>query len=184
MTFVMRKKAVTLVELLIAIFIVTIAVGGMFLVYPTLFEGVKVNSGKVKGWEIARENIEILKNSNFDDLWTVSFDPDDPPFPPPETIFTETSCEFPSGCSLPADFKGSAVYYVEQMHGDTSVEFNPPDDILTDLIQVEVVVCFQAGRRIVGEDQNLNGILDSGEDTNADNKISSPVSLKTLITSQ
>ena len=70
------------------------------------------------------------------------------------------------------------------MHGDTSVESNPPDDILTDLIQVEVVVCFQAGRKIVGEDHNLNGVLDSGEDVNADKKISSPVSLKTLITNR
>ena len=180
----MKKKAVTLVELLIAIFMVTIAVGGMFLVYPTLFEGVKVTSGKVQSWEIARQRIETLRNSEFGDLWDVSFDPDDPPFPQPEIMFDETRCVFPAGCSRPSDLEGSAVYYIEQMHGDTSAVPNPPDDVLTDLLQIEVVVCFRAGRRIVGEDQNLNGVLDSGEDTNSDGKLSSPVSLQTLIITQ
>ena len=180
----MRRNALTLIELLIAIFIVTIAVGGMFLVYPTLYEGVKVTSGKVQAWEIARQNIEALRNSEFDDLWKVSFDPDDPPLPQPEIMFTEASCIFPSGCSLPSNFEGSTVYYVEQMHGDTSATPNPPDDVLTDLLQIEVAVCFRAGTRVVGEDQNLNGVLEAEEDINKDEKISSPVSLKTLVINQ
>jgi type II secretory pathway pseudopilin PulG len=180
----MNKKALTLVEILVAIFIVTIAVGGMFLVYPTLFEGVKVTSNKVRAWEIARQKIETLRNTTFSTLWNISFDPENPPFPQPEIMFTETNCVFPSGCSIPSDFEGSAVYYINQVHGNTTAVPNPADEILTDLLQLEVTVCFRAGQRTVGEDTNLNGLLDSGEDLDGDRKLSSPLTLKTLLINQ
>lgn len=52
----------------------------------------------------------------------------------------------------------------------------------TDLRQARVIVCFrQRGQRIIGEDSNLNAVLDSGEDANADGFLNSPVEAATLI---
>ena len=58
------------------------------------------------------------------------------------------------------------------------------NEIAEDLLRVEVVISFKAGRRIIGEDINFNGILDVDEDQDSDNKISSPVSLYTLVLKQ
>jgi len=163
----MVKAALTLIEILIAILIVTLAVGGTFLIYPTLFEGVEINSQKVKAWEIARKEIENLKNSDFEGLFTVSYDPADG-HPQPEVIFRSGDADAP--------LQGSAVYYVEKMRDSSS-------KLLTDLVKLEVVVCFAAGRRIVGEDLNLDGVF-SEEDLDGNGKVSSPVSLHTLVISK
>lgn len=53
-----------------------------------------------------------------------------------------------------------------------------------DLLRVNVVVCFRVGRRIVGEDLDLDGVLDSGEDENGNGRLDSPVELTTLVTSR
>lgn len=39
----------------------------------------------------------------------------------------------------------------------------------------------ERSNRIIGEDKNLNGILDSGEDTNTDGRLSSPAETVTLM---
>ncbi|OQX85148.1 MAG: hypothetical protein B6D55_07830 [Candidatus Omnitrophica bacterium 4484_70.2] len=53
-----------------------------------------------------------------------------------------------------------------------------------DLLRVNVVICFRAGRRIIGEDLDLDGVLDSGEDRNGNGRLDSPVELTTLVTSR
>jgi len=52
------------------------------------------------------------------------------------------------------------------------------------LIDTRVVICWRQGRnRIIGEDINLNGNLDAGEDVNPTNgSLDSPAQLVTLIT--
>jgi len=52
------------------------------------------------------------------------------------------------------------------------------------LIDIRVVICWRQGRnRIIGEDINLNGNLDAGEDVNpANGSLDSPAQLVTLIT--
>ncbi|MFA6217361.1 MAG: prepilin-type N-terminal cleavage/methylation domain-containing protein [Candidatus Omnitrophota bacterium] len=52
----------------------------------------------------------------------------------------------------------------------------------TDLKRVRLVVCFTTRRRIMGEDRNFNGELDTGEDTMISNtRLDSPIELVTLI---
>lgn len=52
------------------------------------------------------------------------------------------------------------------------------DDTNPDLLQVTISVCWrQAGSRIIGEDSDLDGVLDAGEDTNANGIIDSPVQI-------
>jgi len=56
------------------------------------------------------------------------------------------------------------------------------DDANPELLLVTVSVCWRQGNRIIGEDINLNGTLDAGEDTIiANNIIDSPVELITRV---
>lgn len=51
-----------------------------------------------------------------------------------------------------------------------------------DLLVVTVTICWrQKGGRIIGEDSNLNGNLDTGEDVNGNNQLDSPAQLVTLM---
>jgi len=54
----------------------------------------------------------------------------------------------------------------------------------SDLLRVNIVICFKSGERIIGEDLNLNGNLDIGEDKNNNDMLDSPVEITTLITSR
>ncbi len=51
------------------------------------------------------------------------------------------------------------------------------------LIDIRVVICWRQGRnRIIGEDKNLNGNLDPGEDVNpANGRLDSPAQIVTLM---
>jgi prepilin-type N-terminal cleavage/methylation domain-containing protein len=56
------------------------------------------------------------------------------------------------------------------------------DDTDPELLEVTISVCWKQGKRIIGEDTNLNGVLDSGEDKSPYNQIiDSPVELVTRI---
>lgn len=55
------------------------------------------------------------------------------------------------------------------------------DTAYADLKRIRLVACFKSRRRIIGEDANLNGVLNAGEDTNANGRLDSPVELVTLI---
>ena len=55
------------------------------------------------------------------------------------------------------------------------------DDTDPDLLELTISVCWKQGNRIIGEDTNLNGVLDAGEDANGNGIIDSPVELVTRI---
>lgn len=69
---------------------------------------------------------------------------------------------------------------IPQSQGVVYVDNTDPD-----LLQVTISVCWrQQNNRVIGEDLNLNGILDPGEDTNLNGIIDSPVELVTRITNR
>lgn len=56
------------------------------------------------------------------------------------------------------------------------------DNSLPDLLEVRVVICWRNKYgRIYGEDDNLDGVLDSSEDDNGNLELDSPVELTTRI---
>jgi prepilin-type N-terminal cleavage/methylation domain-containing protein len=55
------------------------------------------------------------------------------------------------------------------------------DDTNPELLEVTISVCWRQGNRIIGEDANLNGVLDSGEDANGNGIIDSTVQVVTQI---
>lgn len=59
------------------------------------------------------------------------------------------------------------------------------DDTNPDLLEVTISVCWKQGNRIIGEDTNLNGVLNAGEDKSPYNQIiDSPVELVTRISNR
>jgi len=55
------------------------------------------------------------------------------------------------------------------------------DDTNPELLLVTISVCWKQGIKTIGEDINLNGILDAGEDVNGNNMIDSTVELVTQV---
>lgn len=56
------------------------------------------------------------------------------------------------------------------------------DNSTAKLLEVKVLFCWQlANGRVVGEDKNLNGVLNAGEDRNGNNELDSFVQLVTRI---
>lgn len=50
-----------------------------------------------------------------------------------------------------------------------------------ELLRVTVSVCWRQGQRIIGEDTNLDGVLNAGEDANGNGLIDSTVQIVTLV---
>jgi len=55
------------------------------------------------------------------------------------------------------------------------------DDSNPEFLLITVSVCWREGNRMIGEDSNLNGVLDAGEDTNGNGIIDSTVKLVTQV---
>ncbi|MCM8832168.1 MAG: prepilin-type N-terminal cleavage/methylation domain-containing protein [Candidatus Omnitrophica bacterium] len=183
----MKKiKGFTLVEVLITLFVTTIGVGVIFIVYPVIFRNIDIEMAQIKAWEIARAEVEILRNTIFTDSQPFRLRQEIRFFEPPDTpqanIFYIVAIDDSQNAPQPrlrvlqpnevGNFSG--VYYVERLRDVNNA-------LIDNLVFVEVVVCYRAGNRVIGEDVNLNGVLDSGEDVNNDGKISSPITLSTFI---
>jgi hypothetical protein len=158
----MKRKSLTLAEIMISVFIIAVGVGAIFTVYPPLFEGVEVTFQTMRAWGGCRKEIEILKNTDFATLWTQAAIPGSPN----PQIFA---------INLP---NMSGVYYVDKIYDTTISAY------LTDALMITVVVSAKAKNRVVGEDQNLNGLLDGAEDTNNNAVLDSPISLTTMVIKQ
>lgn len=163
----MSRKSFTLIEVLLSLLIISLSIGIVFMIYPTLFEGVRISSQKVLAWEDIKYQIELLKNTPFKNLYAKSYDPENQA-PVANTFHTS---------NVP---RSRGVYYIEQVYADLNGDGNF-DEICDDLLKIEVLICLKVGRRLLGEDSNLNGILEKEEDKNADGKISSVLSLNAFV---
>jgi len=156
----MKRRSLTLAEIMISVFIFVVGVGAIFVVYPPLFEGVEVTFQTMKAWGECRKEMEKLKAELFSDLWT------------------EAATENPhSFLDTPNVMRG--VYYLDKISCVSGSSCT--SGFLTDALNVTVLVSVKAKNQVVGEDKNLNGVLDSGEDSNGNGRLDSPVSLSTVV---
>ncbi len=66
---------------------------------------------------------------------------------------------------------------IEETKGRVDVDNTNPD-----LLEITVTICWkQVGGRIIGEDLDLDGDLDTGEDSNGNGQLDSPVQIVTLM---
>ncbi|MFC1753192.1 hypothetical protein ACFL96_07330 [Thermoproteota archaeon] len=101
-----------------------------------------------------------------------------------------------------SEAKGKLEEIRNHVFDNIVIDYDSPDDIFnltqvdgagiiyidyfggtTEMLEVEIVASFRTeGDRIVGEDKNLDSVLDAGEDKDGDGRLSSTISLSTLIT--
>lgn len=157
-----KQKSLTLAEILIAVCVLLVAVSSILLAYANCF--ILIDS--VKNTNIATNAaegmIESIRNTPFARLIT---DPAD---------LDRCDCDtfYCSGCTfiVKGMSQNRGVMYIENMYGDEES---------SRLLGITVSVCWRQKGRLIGEDSNLNGVLDAGEDKNGNGKIDSQVELKT-----
>ncbi len=79
---------------------------------------------------------------------------------------------------IATDYNG-LKFSVNNIPGSSGIVY--VDDTDDEFLLVTVSVCWPQGNRVIGEDLNLNGDLDMGEDTNGNLIIDSPVQLITQV---
>ena len=86
---------------------------------------------------------------------------------------------------MTANFVNLATYAVlpPDIPADTSLAcYIQNHPTILGVKQATIVVCYkEKPDRVIGEDQNLNGALDGGEDLNGDGRLSSPCEIATFI---
>lgn len=160
-----RHRGMTLIEVLIAVFILFTISTAALVIFPPLFEGRNVSAQMIRAFEAAQKELETIKQMPFATLTDSqhAYDPGLGETPRINTFVPEGVAEQSTG-----------FYYVEKMHDKLGAT-------LDDLVKVDVVVCFRSSERVVGEDSNLSFSIDQGEDLNGNGKVDSVVTLSTLI---
>lgn len=151
-----QKIGFTFIELMIATMILVIALAGLLAAYQGCFVLAETARNLTASLNSAQAKMEEMRDYTFSQI---------------ATDYGQGGLLniFPSA-GLDENRKGKI--YIQDVS-------NPLDG---SLLQVRVVVCWQDhGGRVVGEDSNLNGSLDAGEDTDGDNEIDSPCELITLM---
>lgn len=139
--------------------ILAIAIIGVFSIYDASIVLSDMAGTLTQMANIARYKLESLYTENFDLLDNHNGETFD------LSEFTDATL-FGNGTLAVKDAKG--VYRI------TSYNSN--------LKKVTLSISYKIkGGRIIGEDTNLNGLLDPGEDTNKDSRLSSPVEIATII---
>ena len=146
------KKGVTLIEILVALFVLVIGILGTLQLFSYCAYLAEMSGNTNYIIDQAQSKIDEMRSSSFSLIAT----------------------NYASGGTP----------------GNTLTLTNPTakgviiiDSSTADLLQVEINVSWKNERndRIIGEDLDLDGVLDAGEDVNGNGKLDSPVKLITLI---
>ena len=144
-------KGFTLVELLVTVGIVSVVLVGLMQMFVYCNVLAELGGNMTKVLSAASDKIEEMRNYNYDAIVT----------------------DYASGGAVGNTFDlsqpaGKGVVYIDSSNAN--------------LLNVTVVVTFlNRNQRIVGEDVNLNGVLDAGEDLDGNGQIDSRVKLMTMI---
>ncbi len=147
------KKGFTLAELLLAFVILTFCLSGILLSYVNMYFLSDLSRDITRSNAAAQDKMEEAKKTSFADISALNGATFD------ITGFTS------------ANAKGRIEV------SDVTIRGTPTETMK----RVRISVCFKSGRRVVGEDKNLNGTFDGGEDTNGNGLLDAPVELVTLI---
>lgn len=149
-----KEKGFTLIEVLASLLILVVAITSTFQVINHLLYLKETNDITVPSLNAAQGMLDEIRNVPFD--------------------------------SIISEYSGQ-TFTVEELtnkgisHRGVVLVNSLEDDFL---LRVKVVICWMQKNRIMGEDKNLNGILDSGEDKDGNGEIDSPCSLETSIVSR
>ena len=170
----MNRRGFTLAELMIAALILVVILVGLLATFVTCFELNETNRNKALALYAAQEEMAKIRNYDFDnacDDFAINATPSG-------TNSTFTVTDMPAGES-----SGVIYAYVDTEYNTCPGGFDCTCDY--DILRVVISVCWrQKSGRVIGEDTDLDGVLDTGEDANINGQIDSPVQLVTLLTAE
>jgi len=146
------KKGFVLPEVLLATAIAAFAVCGLLLMYVAGMDLIRTSKNASIATSAVQGLIEEIRNT---------------PFPDIVTDYNLLKFSVDGIPPINGVVSSSGVVYVD----DTDPEF----------LLVTISVCWRQGNRIIGEDTNLNGELEVGEDANNNQIIDSTVELVTQV---
>ncbi|MFA5271619.1 MAG: hypothetical protein WC412_04685 [Candidatus Omnitrophota bacterium] len=150
-----KQKSLTLAEILIAVCILIVAVSAILMAYANCFILIDSVRNVNIATNAAQGVIEEIRNTAF-------------------TRLTD-----PSYCDCVTSLCNGCTFTVNEIPQSMGVIYI--DETTPELLGVTVSVCWRQKGRTIGEDSNLNGILDAGEDTNVNGRIDSTVELTTKV---
>jgi prepilin-type N-terminal cleavage/methylation domain-containing protein len=149
------NKGFTLLEILIAVVILTIAI----LSAITLFSRSLSISGNCQGMTIAMYELEQkAEEVCANDYQTI------------RSLYTNEGALQETPFTDLGSLTGAGSIYANEVAG-----------LSDSLIRIKIVACYQEKNRIIGEDSNLNGKLDAAEDTNGNGELDSPCCIETAV---
>ncbi|MFH0856214.1 MAG: prepilin-type N-terminal cleavage/methylation domain-containing protein [Candidatus Omnitrophota bacterium] len=166
----LSKKGFTIAEVLLAVAILAFALCGILATYLACFNLSGISKNMNIATSCAQGVIEQLRAKPFTQVT-------------PGMVFLV------NGVNYSSSLVSSNIYCWKFTVPTSSM---PPDNKMAvyidfsdgDLLKVTVSVCWKQAGKIIGEDTDLNGILDPGEDANGNGLIDSPVELITLVSSR
>ena len=160
------KKGFVLAEVMLAALIAAFAICGILLMYVTGLDLIRTSKNASIATSAAQGLMEEIRNIPF--------------------LCLTCAC---GGCSAKDNLKCQSytcynhlqfsVNGVASSRGIVYVDPNP--DPNSELLSVVISVCWRQGNKVIGEDLNLNGVLDAGEDINGNGRIDSTVELVTQV---
>ncbi|MDP8266247.1 MAG: prepilin-type N-terminal cleavage/methylation domain-containing protein [Candidatus Aceula meridiana] len=147
------RQGFTLVELMIVAAILAVVVVGMLKIFIFSSESAAIAADKTLALSAAQDKIEEIRNHSFDDI-----------------VADYAAGGTPGNAFTVSNLTSSGVVYIDSTNAE--------------LLIVKAVVCWEDKYgRIIGEDANLNGALDAGEDTPGEenNEIDSIASLVSMV---
>jgi type II secretory pathway pseudopilin PulG len=146
-------KAFTLVEVMLAALILAFSLCGILLTYINMFILSDLSRDFTLATNAVQAEMEKIKSTDFTGLLALN-----------GTKFDITG--------FPTNNAKGVVFVTDDHPGGYNY-----------LMQVRIVACFKSRNRVIGEDTNLNGILDPGEDISIppNARLDSPIEMVTLI---
>lgn len=166
-----KKSGFTLLELMIGAAVLIVALVGLIAAYTGCFTVNETSRSLTFAINGAQEKLEEMRNHNFDTI---------------VGAYSPGGSEGNTFTINPANWLATenqnAVIYILNPQTNAILNTSPAANPGLDLYKIIITVCWrQKGGRIFGEDSDLDGVIDSGEDTNENNILDSPVQLVTLL---
>lgn len=145
------NQGMSLVELLVVIGILATVIIGLVQIFIAGAVLSDISNRKTIALGEAQDKLEDIRNHAFGSITT----------------------DYASG-GVPG-----SIFNLSQVTGTGVIVIDSTD---SNLLKIDVVVSFRdKSNRTIGEDKNLNGILDAGEDADVNGLLDSPIKLSTYI---